>query len=109
MIAFVTVGSTKFDALVEGVLSQPVLTALRLRGYSTLVVQCGNSVVDVDVSTATITGDSMKLPKGGLDIEIWKFKPSLQAEYHRADLVISHAGVYNHCSDFAYVHGVRDT
>jgi beta-1,4-N-acetylglucosaminyltransferase len=87
-----TVGSTKFDALVQAVLSQPVLTALHLQGYTALVVQCGNSKVDVGSSSATITGDITSLQKDGLDIEIWKFKPSLQTEYDRADLVISHAG-----------------
>jgi len=91
MLAFTTVGSTKFDALVQAVLSQPVLTALCLQGYTTLIVQCGNSGVHVG-SGATITGDITSLQKDGLDIEIWKFKPSLQTEYDRADLVISHAG-----------------
>lgn len=95
MLAFTTVGSTKFDALVEAVLSQPVLTALHLQGYTTLVVQCGNSMVDLGTPAATVTADVTTLQKSGLEIEIWKFKPSLQTEYDRADLVISHAGACN--------------
>jgi Glycosyltransferase family 28 C-terminal domain len=91
MLAFATVGSTKFDALVRAVLSEPVLTALRLQGYTTLVVQSGNSVVDVGVSTLKAE-DMTKAQKDGVDLEIWKFKSSLETEYDRADLVISHAG-----------------
>ena len=93
MLAFTTVGSTKFDALVRAVLSKPVLTALRLQGYTTLVVQCGTSEVDLGASGGIIAGDITKLQKDGLDIEMWKFKPSLDTEYDRADLVISHAGL----------------
>jgi beta-1,4-N-acetylglucosaminyltransferase len=92
MLALTTVGSTKFDALVRAVLSKPVLTALRLQGYTTLVVQSGKSEVDVGALATTIVGDMTKLEKDGLEIEIWKFKPSLENEYDRADLVISHAG-----------------
>lgn len=88
MIAFTTVGSTKFDTLVQAVLSQPVLSALRLQGYSTLVIQSGNSEVDVGTSAK----DTTVLQKHGVDIEIWKFKPSLAEDFDRADLIISHAG-----------------
>jgi beta-1,4-N-acetylglucosaminyltransferase len=35
----------------------------------------------------------LHIEKDGISIEIWKFKPSLQEEYERADLVISHAGM----------------
>jgi beta-1,4-N-acetylglucosaminyltransferase len=90
MSAFVTVGSTQFDSLVQTVLSEPVLRSLRQRGYCNLVVQCGNSNFDM----AKSIGDSvLRLQAEGVDIEIWKFKPSLIPEYHRADLVISHAGM----------------
>lgn len=94
MLAFITVGSTKFDALVQAVLSQPVLPALRLRGYTSLIIQYGKSAVTLDSNTST-TGDSTirRLQKDGVDIEMWTFKPSLDEEYDRADLVISHAGM----------------
>lgn len=94
MLAFITVGSTKFDALVQAIFSQPVLAALRLKGYTTLIIQCGKSVVDVNSST-TAVGDTITLRKEGIDIEMWSFKPSLEGEYDRADLVISHAGGLN--------------
>lgn len=96
MIAFLTVGSTKFDALIQAVLSSKVLAALRYQGYETLVVQSGNSAVGIDSSVAKSDHGVTTLRKDGLDIEIWKFKPSLTEEYDQADLVISHAGESQH-------------
>ena len=90
MRVFTTVGSTKFDALVNAVLSEPVLRALRLQGYSTLIIQSGNSEVGVESA-----GDITTLHKDGLAVEIWKFKPSLKDEFESANLVISHAGMSN--------------
>ena len=83
MQAFVTVGSTKFDDLIEAIASEQLLARLSARGYTRLVVQYGNS----------------KLPKpfqtgASQDVEVisWPFKSNLTEEYHAADLVISHAG-----------------
>ncbi|PSR74113.1 hypothetical protein PHLCEN_2v10069 [Hermanssonia centrifuga] len=91
MHAFVTVGSTRFDALVKHALSDVVIDVLRTKGYSDIVVQCGNS--DFDRSVYTLEGDTWtRNLEGEGSIEVWKFKPTLQQEYERADLVISHAG-----------------
>ncbi|THU86438.1 glycosyl transferase [Dendrothele bispora CBS 962.96] len=90
MLAFVTVGSTRFDSLVDRVLSEEVLASLRGRGYTKLVVQCGNSAFGHANLLQQET--ELHLEKDGVSIELWKFKPSLQEEYERADLVISHAG-----------------
>ncbi|GLB35414.1 putative glycosyltransferase family 28 C-terminal domain [Lyophyllum shimeji] len=90
MLAFVTVGSTRFDSLVQAVLSQPVLSTLRLKGYTRLVVQCGNSSFEL---ASSISGEkTLVVEREGVDIELWNFKPTLQKEYESADLVISHAG-----------------
>lgn len=91
MRAFVTVGSTRFDALVQRTLSDAVVDVLRGRGYSRIVVQCGNS--DFDTGRYTQRGDfwTRELEGGGA-VEVWRFKPSLHEEYEQADLVISHAG-----------------
>ncbi|KAG6831179.1 hypothetical protein H0H92_012319 [Tricholoma furcatifolium] len=89
MLAFVTVGSTRFDSLVQAVVSSQVLSALRLRGYNQLVVQCGNSDFELALS---ISRGPFILEREGIKIELWKFKPTLQDEYEKADLVISHAG-----------------
>ncbi|RDX56706.1 glycosyl transferase [Lentinus brumalis] len=87
---FVTVGSTRFDALVQTVLSEPVLDVLRKRGYRTLDVQCGNS--DFDTSHLRRDADDHWQRAGDLETSIWRFKPSLKEDYERADLIISHAG-----------------
>jgi beta-1,4-N-acetylglucosaminyltransferase len=93
MLVFVTVGSTRFDALIHKVLSEPVLSSLRQKGYKTLVVQSGNS--EYDVNRKAFSGETLTVEKekDGVHIEIWQFKPSLLADYERADLVISHAGL----------------
>ncbi|KZV66512.1 glycosyltransferase family 1 protein [Peniophora sp. CONT] len=88
MRVFVTVGSTKFDALVEAVLSQNVLEALSARRYEDVVVQCGNSRVE-----DAILGDAR--PLHGARIVVYRFKPSLVQDVDVADLVISHAGSGN--------------
>jgi beta-1,4-N-acetylglucosaminyltransferase len=84
MIAFVTVGSTHFDALVDSVLSTPVLSTLLSKGFSKLIVQCGKTKLQV--------GRLSQPALEGLEIEIWDFKDSLDNYYKQADLVISHAG-----------------
>lgn len=88
MLAFVTVGSTQFDSLIQSVLSEPVLLSLRRRGYTNLILQCGNSRFG-----CIERGNTEKVTKNDVDIEYWKFKPSLQEEFEKADLVISHAGI----------------
>ncbi|KAJ7105765.1 glycosyltransferase family 1 protein [Mycena crocata] len=82
MLAFVTVGSFEFDLLVQGVLSADVLAALQSRGYTQLVVQAGNSQFEFDADAHNANPA----------VELYKFKPSLAADYARADLVIGHAG-----------------
>jgi len=88
MRVLVTVGSTKFDALVGAALSQPVLDALTQKGYSDVVVQCGNSQVD----WLGPTDGERNVHRHGLNISLWRFKPSLEGEYDAADLVVGHAG-----------------
>ena len=89
MHVFVTVGSTRFDTLVQRALSEPVIDILRAKGYSKIVVQCGNS--DFDSGAFERTGDTW-IRRGNGEVEVWRFKPSLHEEYEQADLVISHAG-----------------
>jgi UDP-N-acetylglucosamine transferase subunit ALG13 len=90
MRVLITVGSTRFDALVEAALSQPVLNALSQKDYSDVVIQCGNSQVDDAFSP---TERERKVRMHGVNIDMWKFKPSLDEEYGAADLVIGHAGL----------------
>jgi beta-1,4-N-acetylglucosaminyltransferase len=89
MRVLITVGSTRFDALVEAALSQPVLNALAQKGYSDVIIQCGNSQVDDAFSP---TERERNVRRHGVNIDVWRFKPSLDEEYDAADLVIGHAG-----------------
>ncbi|KAL1756472.1 glycosyltransferase family 28 C-terminal domain-containing protein [Schizophyllum commune] len=91
MLAFVTVGSTKFDALVQAVCTDAVLDALHAKGYNHLVVQAGNSMFEHS-SRLHAAGISVRTRSHGIEQEYYKFKPSLREDYERADLVISHAG-----------------
>ncbi|KAF7338403.1 UDP-N-acetylglucosamine transferase subunit ALG13 [Mycena venus] len=90
MLAFVTVGTFQFDALVQAVLSENVLRALGGRGYTELVVQCGKS--EFELARAIAGGDIVKMERHGVRVELWRARASLDAEYARADLVIGHAG-----------------
>ena len=90
MHAFVTVGSTRFDTLVQAIFMEDVLSSLCRKGYTRLVVQCGNSTFEL--ASAIKNGNTHRTNRAGVDIEFWSYKPSLQEDYEKADLVISHAG-----------------
>jgi UDP-N-acetylglucosamine transferase subunit ALG13 len=66
-----------------------VLNALAQKGYSDVVVQCGNSPVD----EFNPTDREGNVRRHGVNIDVWGFKPSLDEEYDAADLVIGHAGL----------------
>ncbi|TFK72197.1 glycosyl transferase [Pluteus cervinus] len=90
MKVFVTVGSTKFDALIQAILSDSTLRVLKKRGYHRLVIQCGNSAHEF---VNFVDGDRVhKVEQDGVSIEVWRYKPSLKEAFEEADLVISHAG-----------------
>jgi beta-1,4-N-acetylglucosaminyltransferase len=79
---FVTVGTTLFEALIDGVTSASALQWMAMNGYERLVIQYGK-------------GRKPKLPDPpvvGLSIECYDYKPSLEADMQSADLIISHAG-----------------
>jgi len=90
MLAFVTIGSTRFDALITSVFAEPFLSALLRKGYTNLIVQCGNS--DFEQSSLIKNGETRSLSKAGVEIEFWKFRPSLEDIFQKADLVIGHSG-----------------
>ena len=96
---FVTVGSTHFDPLVEAVLSPLTLDALHLKGYTELVVQCGKYARTTHLEPRSSEGP-WSWRNSGVEISVFRYKPSLQDEYDKADLVISHAGVsVNFCRE----------
>jgi hypothetical protein len=93
--AFVTVGSTQFDALVDAVLGCEVIQVLREHKYTCLVVQAGKSPIHVENAYASISDDGIEVWRvniRGLGVEVWRFKPSLELSFRSADLVVCHAG-----------------
>lgn len=87
--AFVTVGSTKFDALIQQVLTDVTLQTFSNNGFTDLVIQAGNSALP---ASWNLIGEDVRRDIGGLTVTVWKFKTSLSEEIERADLVVSHAG-----------------
>ena len=77
---FATVGTTQFGALAEELLSDEVLRVLAEQGYTDLVMQLGR-------------GPEPTLPAWApLDIDWYRFKPSLGEDMRGAALLVSHAG-----------------
>ena len=78
--AFATVGTTQFEGLVATLLSEQIMQLLAAQGFSKLMIQLGR-------------GPEPVLPKSPpLQIEWYRFKPSLEEDMRGASLVVSHAG-----------------
>lgn len=104
-VCFVTIGATaSFDKLLEAVLEKPFLEALRVAGYTSLIVQYGKergkAIYDGLIATE---GDSAMRNTGiditgfdfntnGLDEEMRKAKGDTHPS-SKEGVVISHAGV----------------
>lgn len=88
--AFVTVGTTKFDALIQAVDTLEVADALVAQGYQKLVIQKGAG--KYQVQTLVPLGSQHHQLSNGLQVQVFEFAPSLAAYMQAADLIISHAG-----------------
>eukprot|EP00105_Crassostrea_gigas_P006247 XP_011420111.2 PREDICTED: UDP-N-acetylglucosamine transferase subunit ALG13 homolog isoform X2 [Crassostrea gigas] len=77
---FVTVGTTQFEKLTDYVCSSAVLKTLANLGYRKVVVQIGRGR---DPSIDTVPG---------IEVEVYRLKPSITEDIRQASLVISHAG-----------------
>ncbi|XP_023814836.1 putative bifunctional UDP-N-acetylglucosamine transferase and deubiquitinase ALG13 [Oryzias latipes] len=78
---FVTVGTTRFDELIETVTCSEAAKALKARGYKRLLLQIGRG---------SFVPDADSCPE--LKLEVFRFKDSIAEDMKQADLVISHAG-----------------
>lgn len=83
----VTVGTTKFDTLIEAILSEPVLKALIIAGYTEIRLQIGSAPETVR-EKARLLSSSL----AHITLDVFDYKPSLELDIEWADLVISHAG-----------------
>lgn len=105
---FVTVGTTKFDSLIEAI-SDPNFLAHISRddcgAYTSLTVQYGRGSVipfadstisetknETDGAVAASTATVAKQNANGIRCDAYQFKPSLRQDMEDADLIISHAG-----------------
>lgn len=99
--AVVTVGSTKFSALVEAMVQPELCAALRNRfQLQKLYVQYGTADLSMPVGATRIAEPSSCSPDsprqqwscGGLCVEAFPYRPHLAALIRTAALVITHAG-----------------
>jgi len=86
----VTVGTTKFDALIQAVDTPEVAAAILDRGYDRLVMQVGDGAYKPRVLVPAGEGSAMST--GGLHVEHFDYAPGLAQHIDGAALVISHAG-----------------
>jgi beta-1,4-N-acetylglucosaminyltransferase len=112
---FVTVGTTKFDAMVAAALSPAFVAAVRGLGVSRVVLQLGRGAVPAVDGLVVPAADAARLSAqldaapagttvslhpvsaavddgGGFAYELYRVKPSIDADVAGAALVVSHAG-----------------
>ena len=80
MHVFVTVGTTRFDALVAALDTDACLSALVDRGFTSLRMQIGHGVYVPRPSFP------------GLELSFYRHDPHYKNDVAKADLVVSHAG-----------------
>lgn len=76
---FVTVGTTKFEKLIETLTSDEVLNVLNEQGYKTITLQTGNGTYTQRSHTE-------------INLDYHKYFPNIDEQIENASFVISHAG-----------------
>lgn len=76
---FVTVGTTKFNELIDSVTDRRTLEALKRNGYTSMTLQVGNGTFILE-------------PSDVMEISSYTFKPDIGTDMINSDLVISHGG-----------------
>lgn len=94
----VTVGSTRFDALVARVQDDDVLQAIGgLAPKAHVLVQYGKSDVRPPAhATPTIVHgvEALVYAKDNVHVYLFRYAPSLQAFMDASDMVLAHGGAY---------------
>ena len=93
-ILFVTVGTTKFEGLINRILNNDILALLNKLQFTTIILQIGNGIHS-DETLQAMSQDrnaSVEFTKQGIKIEAYRYKSTLKDDLLKADLVISHAG-----------------
>ncbi|CAH8511190.1 unnamed protein product [Heterobilharzia americana] len=91
-VAFVTVGTTSFDDLIDEVNKAEFHEGLSRLGYKNLIIQYGNGSVVPRVSDKFDTKNVEDSSRNLLNITAFRYKDSLEAEFANASLIISHGG-----------------
>ncbi|KAJ9523190.1 hypothetical protein QJQ45_024082 [Haematococcus lacustris] len=86
----VTVGTTKFDALIKAVDNQAFVDALKQKGYSHLAVQKGNG--SYFPKYLLPSGELEATLSNGVHVRCFDYQPNLNTIMQQAALIISHAG-----------------
>jgi len=91
---FVTVGTTKFDSLIDVVDSIEFHNMLSSLGYNQLVIQIGNYSGTIKNSIENEDTDSFRDNARGTEFRscYYKYKPSLSNDMDTSDLIITHGG-----------------
>jgi beta-1,4-N-acetylglucosaminyltransferase len=79
---FVTVGTTRFDLLIEMITQPSALDWMKSNGYTDLIIQYGKG-------NEPIIPENTAAP---LKCQTYSFQSSLEKDMKEADLIISHAG-----------------
>jgi beta-1,4-N-acetylglucosaminyltransferase len=80
---FITVGTTEFDQLVREIDNVEFIRIVKDSGFSSVTVQMGRGVHEPSILSISCTE---------LLVEVYRFKPTLDDDMRRADLIISHCG-----------------
>ncbi|TKR72002.1 hypothetical protein L596_019527 [Steinernema carpocapsae] len=90
MLCFVTVGTTKFEKLVGTILSEECLRSLVEIGVDQLRVQYGAG--KLPLSHQESEDGFITYASNGIEIQCYRYKPSLLEDMEAADLIVGHAG-----------------
>jgi beta-1,4-N-acetylglucosaminyltransferase len=82
--AFVTVGTTKFQDLIERMLQDDILDILHKNSFDKLIMQIGSGEHELNENESFI--------RNNIEIVPYRYKKSLHEDMKYASLVISHAG-----------------
>ncbi|VDK46390.1 unnamed protein product [Anisakis simplex] len=88
MSCFVTVGSTQFDELIETVCTKEAISALKERGVSSVLIQCGNG----KYRPVGYSIDDEWFSLYGMQVCFYRFKKAIIEDLRRAHIVIAHGG-----------------
>ncbi|KJH46296.1 glycosyltransferase family 28 protein [Dictyocaulus viviparus] len=100
MICFVTVGTTRFDQLVNEVLKEDCISKLKSLGISKIRIQLGAGEWNDDVRKRIfrgVIGDEGEGESDGVTVEFYRYKSNIQSDMDDASywffkIVIGHAG-----------------